>query len=125
MEGARAGPCRPFLTGLLAAVCLLQGARADVTGVFGFPPNTDLTGHTYTLTFTFDDTKGTEVLAAGGSYIKNTDTSNPGTAVLQIGNGTSSFAFGTSSNSQSSVHLTADGDVNDSSYSPRAHSSHD
>jgi len=129
------GACRPLLTGLLTAVCLLQGAHAadvtititgtvlsgtDVTGVFGFPPNTDLTGNPYTVTFTFDDTKGTEVFAAGGSYIKNTGTSNPGTAVLLIGNGTSSFAFGTSSNSQSSVHLTADGDVNDSSYSVQA-----
>jgi RHS repeat-associated protein len=70
----------------------------DISGAFGFPPNTDLSGMAYTLTFTFDDTKGTESFvnclpSCRGSYIDSTTTSNPGTAVLQIGNG--SFAFAT------------------------------
>jgi hypothetical protein len=65
----------------------------DSTGVFGLPPGTDLTGKPYTLTFTFDDTAGTQAFTSTQSYIESTATSNPGTAVLQIGNG--SFAFGT------------------------------
>lgn len=65
----------------------------DTSGVFGFAPRTDLAGKPYTLTFTFDDSLGTGSFSSDQSYIKNTSTSNPGTAVLQIGSG--SFAFGT------------------------------
>lgn len=125
--------CSPTVVGIVVATCLPQAARADeviitvtgsvllgidITGVFGFTPNTDLTGKPYTLTFIFDDTLGTKVFTANGSYIESTSAaSNPGRAVLQIGDG--SFAFGTSSNSQSSARLTAAG-VNDSSYGLQA-----
>jgi len=52
-----------------------------------------------------------EPITASQSYIVSTSNSNPGTAVLQIGNG--SFGFGTFSYSpyQSAARLTADGDV--------------
>jgi len=65
----------------------------DSSGVFGLAPGTNLAGKPYVLTFTFDDTAGTESFTSSQSYIKSTATSNPGTAVLQIGSG--SFAFGT------------------------------
>jgi hypothetical protein len=89
----------------------------DTTGVFGFPPQTDLSGKAYTLTFTFNDMLGNEQFTSTGSYIQSTPTSDPGTAVLQIGDG--SFPFGTSSKSQSSARLTTDGAIN-SSYSLQA-----
>jgi hypothetical protein len=82
----------------------------DKTGVF-FPgkTNTDLTEKPCILTFTFDNTLGTEKFTASQSYIKNTATSNPGTAVLQIGGGQGSFGFGTPGYSPyaSEAYLTA------------------
>jgi hypothetical protein len=127
--------CSPFLAGLLAAVCLSQLARADdvtitiagtvfsgtdETGVFGFPKNTDLTGKPFTLTFAFDDTKGTEAFTSTGSYIKNTSASNPGTAALQIGDG--SFGFGTLGYSpyQSEARVSSAGSVTNSEYALQA-----
>jgi hypothetical protein len=61
----------------------------DLSGVFG-PPNGNLTGDTFTLVFTFDDTLGTQTtLSCGGmpyqTSITSTPTSNPGTATLTIG----------------------------------------
>lgn len=76
---------------------LLEGT--DYTGVFGFAPQTNITGQTFKLVFSFDDTKGTQSIqqdatgTACGSTIANTATSNPGTAVLQIGSG--SWTLGT------------------------------
>jgi hypothetical protein len=69
----------------------------DQTGVFGFAPGSSLQGQDFKLVFSFDDTKGKQnVGKAGGvpctSSITNTGTSNPGTAVLQIGTG--SWTFG-------------------------------
>ncbi len=64
----------------------------DYSGVFGFAPGTDLTGMSFTLVFTFDDTKGQEFFYPTYSLIENTASSNPGTAALTIGGG--SFAFG-------------------------------
>jgi hypothetical protein len=89
----------------------------DQTGVFGVPKNTDLTGKPYTLTFTFDDTKGTEAFTSTGLYIENTSASNPGTAVLQIGDG--SFGFGTLGFSpySSQARVSAAGSVTNSEYS--------
>ena len=81
----------------------------DVTGVF-LSPNTSFTGQSFTLVFTFDDSKGTETVqncagvpcGSGDSGTTYTDAPgallsslSPGTAVLTI-NGIS-FAFGTSS----------------------------
>jgi uncharacterized protein (TIGR03437 family) len=71
----------------------------DSTGVFGFAPNTSLAGQSFTLVFTFDDTKGMPYVTDCSvgvpclSGITSTPTSNPGTAVLQIGSGT--YTFGT------------------------------
>jgi hypothetical protein len=71
----------------------------DNTGVFGFGRLYDLSGHTFNLVYTFDDTKGTQSLGdsatgqACGTAITSAPTSNPGTAVLQIGTGT--WTFGT------------------------------
>jgi len=41
----------------------------DVTGVFGFPPGTNLAGLTYTMEITFDDTLGNQTIShcSGGS----------------------------------------------------------
>jgi hypothetical protein len=64
----------------------------DMTGVFG-TANANLTGETFKLTYTFDDTKGTvHGCAPNGIAIGGTGTASPGTAVLQIGGGT--FTFG-------------------------------
>ncbi len=76
----------------------------DTTGVFG-PAGAYLTGLPFTLTFTFDDTKGAQTVSACEgvpclSYISSTATSNPGTAVLKIGSGT--WTFGTLANDQHS-----------------------
>jgi hypothetical protein len=75
----------------------------DSTGVFGFAPGSSLTGQSFKLVFTFDDTKGTQSIREDsqgtrcGSGITNYNTNppgpNPGTVVLQIGNG--SWTFGT------------------------------
>jgi hypothetical protein len=121
-----------MLAVILAAACLSQAAQAasvtititgtvfsgtDVTGVFGFPKNTDLTGKPFTLTFTFDDTKGIEAFTSTASYIENTSASNPGTALLEIGDG--SFGFGTLGFSpySSQARVSAAGSVTNSEYS--------
>jgi hypothetical protein len=70
----------------------------DYTGVFGFAPNTGLSGQNFTLVFTFDDTKGKQSVQnllgmPCGSSIANSGLSNPGKAVLKIGTG--SWTFGT------------------------------
>ena len=105
----------PFIVGLLA-VCSTEARAADVTftitgtvssgndqtGVFGFPPNTDLSNKAFTLVLTFDDMKGTpyafntdQGLPYASIIVTNqTNGSSPGTAVLMIGAG--SFSFGTS-----------------------------
>jgi hypothetical protein len=80
-------------------VITITGAVAsahDISGVFG-PPNGDLTGNTFTLVFTFDDTQGTPTTASCGGMpyqtgITSTPTSSPGTATLTIGG--KSFTFG-------------------------------
>ncbi|MBV9746498.1 MAG: hypothetical protein JO099_22290, partial [Acidobacteriia bacterium] len=89
-------------------VATLKGTLSsgtDFTGVFGFAPNTDLTGQAFTLTFTFDDTKGTQQVTnctpgapqsteiLGDSAAEG---ASPGTAVLQIGG--HSWTFGTPPN---------------------------
>ena len=99
-----------FLVGLLT-MCLCQPAAAtqiivtitgtvtyglDQTGVFGVP-ETDLKGKSFTLVYTFDDTKAQEVISycSGipcGSMTSGAGPSSPGTAVLTIGSG--SFRLG-------------------------------
>ena len=74
---------------------------SDVTGVFGLPAGTDLTNQPFTLTYTFDDTKGVQGCITNGvaafpdciSQISSTPMSNPGTAVLVIAG--KSYTFGT------------------------------
>jgi hypothetical protein len=72
-----------------------MASGTDLTGVFGFPANSDLTGQSFNLVFTFDDTKGLQEPIGSspqcGSQIVTFATSNPGTAVLQIGSGTQTF----------------------------------
>ena len=86
----------------------------DTSGMFG-AAGANLAGDSYTLTFTFDDTKGTQAFTSGSSYIQNTTTSNPGTGALQIANG--SFVFGRSAGPYTSkANVTADGNPNDSVY---------
>jgi hypothetical protein len=110
MAGAAFGPLQmadaatvtTTITGTVAA-------GTDVTGVFGFPPNTRLAGQSFKLVFTFDDTKGTQSISdsAGvpcGSAINNTAASNPGTATLQIGTGT--WSFGTVANTTQTSFAT-------------------
>jgi hypothetical protein len=70
----------------------------DITGVFGMGPVSSLSGQSFTLVYSFDDTKGTQSTINPGSgicgtEIMSTSTSNPGTAVLTIGKG--SYTFGT------------------------------
>ncbi len=70
----------------------------DNTGVFGFAPLSDISGQTFNLVYTFDDTKGTQSLGDDGGQpcgtaIAYSESSNPGTAVLKIGSGT--WTFGT------------------------------
>jgi hypothetical protein len=63
----------------------------DMTGVFG-SANANLTGESFKLTYTFDDTKGRiSGCATGGTFISGTATTSPGTAVLQIGTRTWTF----------------------------------
>jgi hypothetical protein len=71
----------------------------DTTGVFGLGALAILNGQKFSLVYTFDDTKGQPVVqqnpgesAPCGSYLQSFAESNPGTAVLQIGNG--SWTFG-------------------------------
>jgi hypothetical protein len=103
------------MVGFLVAVCSparaadvtftitgMVSSGSDTTGVFGFPPNASLAGKSFTLVFTFDDTKGTQTVFdtdQGLPYASTITTnqatgSSPGTAVLTIGGG--SFSFGTS-----------------------------
>ena len=65
----------------------------DTSGVFGLGANADLTGQSYTLVFTFDDTAGVEFFTGTGySFIEATGTSNPGTATLTINGNSFTFA---------------------------------
>jgi hypothetical protein len=80
----------------------------DYSGVFGFAANTDIGGQNFKLVFTFDDTKGQQFGSAScETRITSTTTSNPGTAVLQIGNGSWGF-FGSLPNAvpSSAAQLT-------------------
>jgi hypothetical protein len=91
----------------------------DGTGVFGFAPGTSLAGLPFVLVYTFDDTKGTEQVSSGkvpyGSSVTGIGPTSPGTAVLQIGNG--SFSFGTPTVNVSSTAyryvIPAGGDIGD------------
>jgi hypothetical protein len=95
---ARAAQVVATLTGTLSS-------GTDFTGVFGFPPNTDLTGQAFTLTFIFDDTKGTQQVTNCSPGVPQSteilgdsaaEGASPGTAVLQIGG--RSWTFGTPPN---------------------------
>jgi RHS repeat-associated protein len=78
----------------------VMGSGTDVTNVFGLGVNANLAGQPYVLTYTWDDTNGIEaVYSNGGPPYGSSDTSpnplttaNPGTAVLQIGTGSWTFA---------------------------------
>jgi hypothetical protein len=91
----------------------------DITGVFGLGPLASLDGRSFTLVYTWDDTKGTQsTLNAGsgicGSEITNSATSNPGTAVLTIAKG--SFTFGTTTGPSSHAERLVgycSGDIDD------------
>jgi RHS repeat-associated protein len=92
---AKAATVTATLTGVM-------GSGTDVTNVFGLGVNANLAGQPYILTYTFDDTKGIEAVYSNGgppygSSVTSTDPhdpnpSYPGTAVLQIGNGSWTFA---------------------------------
>jgi hypothetical protein len=128
-------PCC-LLIAWFMSVCLPQVAEAalitvtvtgtvssgnDETGVF-IAPNTDLTGQSFTLVFTFDDTLGTEMDTTGCPFCSTEDTGvtplsadgefglypnsvglSPGTAVLTIGGGTYAFGMNPASAAQSYV----------------------
>ena len=80
-------------------------SATDRTGVFGFAPGTDLSGQEFTLTFTFDDTKGKDTFLSNSSVIVSTNSSNPGTAVLQIGAGAYEFGLLQGPSSEATVNV--------------------
>ena len=95
---AFAAPAKAWAKVVTFTITGTVASGTDYSGVFGFPPGTDLTGQPYVLVYTFDDTKGTQdfsgcINGQGASYIVSTSTSNPGTAVLRIGTG--EWTFGT------------------------------
>ena len=70
---------------------------SDLSGVFlgsGCTQNTpcNLAGKSFTLVFTFDDTLGQQYFGSNISYIQQTPSSNPGTALLTINNNSFEFA---------------------------------
>jgi uncharacterized protein (TIGR03437 family) len=69
----------------------------DFSGVFGFAPQSSLVGQSFTLVYSFDDSKGQESVISTGSTpyessVTGTNADSPGTATLTIGSG--SFTFG-------------------------------
>lgn len=113
-----AAPARASKIEVIVTGTVFSGT--DKTGVFGFPAGANLAGEPYTLTFTFDDTLGKEGFTSGSSYIENTATSNPGTALLQIGDG--SFDFGTTEYSLVTTSSARKVAIGGSSYSLGANS---
>lgn len=102
---ARAGTVTVTITGHVSSGT--DGNTSAQGLVFGTAYN--ISGDAYTLTFTFDDSQGTETGIACGapsyslgySTISNSGTSNPGTATLAIGSG--SFTFDGVSMQQNSI----------------------
>lgn len=74
-----------------------MASGTDDTGVFGFPPKTDLTKQPFSVTFTFDDTKGKSndipPCESEREDIESESGTSPGTAVLTIGG--KQWSFGT------------------------------
>jgi hypothetical protein len=84
-QAAKASTVTATLTGTLTD-------GTDFTGMFGFAPYTDMTGQSFKLVFTFDDTKGQQSSSTGYTSIVSTDASNPGTAVIEINGHSFGFA---------------------------------
>jgi hypothetical protein len=83
-------------TEIIATITGTVASGNDNSGVFG-PANSKLAGDAFTLTFTFDDSKGVQNVGLDNgvpdfSSITSTAISNPGTATLTIG--ADSFTFG-------------------------------
>ena len=79
------------ITGVVYSGIIVAGLFGVTSGYY------PLSGQSFTLVLTFDDTKGTQSVqnllgTPCGSAINNTATSNPGTAVLTINN--ESYTFG-------------------------------
>jgi hypothetical protein len=77
----------------------------DLSGVFGFTPGASIDGQSFTLVFSWDDSKGAQTTSSNngstcGSAIQGKNASSPGTAVLTIGSG--SWTFGTAANEDQS-----------------------
>jgi RHS repeat-associated protein len=100
-----AGICVPhpaLANWVTATITGTMNSGQDVTGVFGFAPGTGLTGKSFTLTVTFDDTIGSPSTATctGGTptyYTANTSTTSvyPAvTSVLTITGGSVPFVMG-------------------------------
>ncbi len=92
----------------------------DTSGIFGAPGG-NLAGQSFTLTYSFDDTKGTQVVSTSGStpngsYIETSGSSNPGTAVLEIGSGQWNFG-GSGSYTASSINSEAQTTIEPHPYS--------
>ncbi len=66
----------------------------DVTGVFGFPPGTNLAGQNFIAKFYFDTTKGSVVTYCGASNGEFSTTSPGATATIQIGGGSYTIGVG-------------------------------
>jgi hypothetical protein len=103
------GTARPSI--IVATITGTVANGTDLTGLFA-PANSDLSGLPFRVTYTFDDTQGTQTtqtcFSGGPGYysgIATNGASNPGTAMLQIGG--TSFQIGGGGSGQSSINSYA------------------
>jgi len=92
LAGANVAEAALVMTTIVGTVSSGEDQGSNGIGVFGSPGATALTGKSFTLVYTFDDTKGTAVTSNGIEIGRHSySSSSPGSAVLTIDGITISF----------------------------------
>ena len=88
---AFAGPAQAALVTATITGIVLSAFDSGPNGQGAFGPAGSLNGKSFTLVYTFDDTKGTQSIKPNYSEIRGSGSSSPGTAALTIGSGSVNY----------------------------------
>jgi hypothetical protein len=105
---AFAGPAQAALVTATITGIVLSGSDSGPNGQGAFGPAGSLTGKSFTLVYTFDDTKGTQSTKSNNgvpyfSEILGSGAASPGTAGLTIGSGSVNYPIPVQSSLYSSA----------------------